>query len=96
MLSHPQPCSCNECNGPGLCAYQGCHYCGGHHRPECADCHGPVDDHEVDDDVLIAMGIECGAIRPKVLILNLNKRSSDNFGRSQPDRQGLSAAGGAL
>lgn len=36
------------------------------------------------------------AFRANVLILNLNNRSADNFGRAEPFGQGMSAAGGAL
>jgi hypothetical protein len=92
MLSHDRhgPCGCPRCNEPDACAY-----CGSQYRPECADCHGPVDEHDVDDDTLIAMGVECGAIPSNVLILNLNQCSAVKVGRSDRDRQELSAGGAA-
>lgn len=98
MLNHDDhgPCSCARCNEADQCSY-----CGSQYRPECADCHGPVaDEHEIDDERLIAMGIEAGAIQPNRLILNVNIRSADRFGRARRDRQGLtedicSVVGGA-
>jgi hypothetical protein len=89
MLSHDHhgPCGCPRCNEADQCSY-----CGSQYRPECADCHGPVDadDHEIDDERLIAMGIEAGAIQSKRLILMVNSRSAVSFGRSRPFGQGLS------
>jgi hypothetical protein len=87
MLSHDHhgPCGCRSCNEPDECDY-----CGSQYRPECADCHGPVDYHEIDDDRLIAIGIECGAIRLKPLIRKLNLRSAVRVWQPKRDRQGLS------
>lgn len=86
MLSHDDhgPCSCARCNEPDQCSY-----CGSQYRPECADCHGPVtDEHEIDDDRLIAMGIEAGAIQSNRLILNVNSRSAVRVWQLRRDRQG--------